>query len=779
MDADTLQLVGDYGTLERIRHLEHHDPHSFLGAHPGTVHGVEGVVVRAQHPTAIGCFCIVEGEPFHMHSLGGGVFSVFLPRRTLPLAYHHRFVFEDGNTWEREDPYRFAPTVGELDLYLLAEGNHRELWNVLGARPLTIDGVAGTSFSVWAPSARRVSVVGDFCDWDARAYPMRALGGSGVWELFIPGVGVGALYKFELKTQEGALRLKTDPMAQAMELPPAQASCVTESSHEWQDDEWMQARAQRDACRAPMNIYEVHLGSWRRLPDEGHRSLSYREAAPLLVEHLRQFGFTHVELLPLAEHAFYASWGYQVTGYYAPTSRYGTPDDFRWFVDYLHRHGFGVIVDWVPAHFPKDDFALRRFDGTALYEHEDPRRGEHPDWGTLIFNYGRPEVRNFLVANALYWLKELHVDGLRVDAVASMLYLDYSREEGAWVPNQHGGRENIEAIEFLKATNHIISEEVPGAITLAEESTSWWGVTKSPQEGGLGFNLKWNMGWMHDTLQYFQKDPVHRKYHQDELTFSMIYEYSERFINSLSHDEVVHGKGALIEKMPGDWWQRLANLRLLLAYQYTRPGKMLNFMGFEVAQHNEWNHDSSVDWHLSEQKDRQGLQRFLVDLGQLYLGESVLWERDPDPEGFEWIECSDRENSVLAFVRKGAKEHAIVVLNMTPVPRESYRIGAFTAGTYNEVFSSDAAAYGGSGFETKKALQTEDLPWHGRDQSLCLDLPPLGLLVLKARNGLKLLTGHDTESPAEATPTDPDALGAKVASVPPSAGPTDDGDVAD
>ena len=757
MDADTLQLVGDYGTLERIRNLEHHDPHSFLGEHPATVHGVEGVTIRAQHPTAVGCFCLIEGEtPVHMHSLGGGVFAVFLPGRKAPFEYRYRFSFEDGSTWERDDPYRFSSTVGELDLYLFAEGNHRALWRVLGARPLIHEGVAGASFAVWAPVARRVSVVGDFCAWDARAYPMRALGSSGVWELFIPGVGVGALYKYEIKTREGALRLKSDPMAQAMELPPAQASCVTESLHQWEDDEWMTERVKRDWTREPMNIYEVHLGSWRRVADEGYRSLTYREAAPRLAEHLASYGFTHVELLPLAEHAFYASWGYQVTGYYAPTARYGTPDDFRWFVDYLHQRGFGVIVDWVPAHFPKDDFALRRFDGTALYEHEDPRRGEHPDWGTLIFNYGRPEVKNFLVANALYWLKELHVDGLRVDAVASMLYLDYSRQEGTWIPNQHGGRENIEAVEFLKTTNHIVSEEAPGAIMVAEESTSWWGVTKSPSDGGLGFTLKWNMGWMHDTLQYFRKDPVHRKYHQDELTFSMLYEYSERFVNSLSHDEVVHGKGALIEKMPGDWWQRQANLRLLLAYQYVRPGKILNFMGFEVAQHNEWNHDSSVDWHLSEQESRQKLQTFLSEIGQLYLEQRALWERDPEPEGFEWIDCSDRENSVLAFVRNGHEEHLVVVMNMTPVPRESYRLGVPAAGTYTQIFCSDAVVYGGSGTPTLDVVRTEDVPWHGRDQSISLTLPPLSLTLYEPGGGTKPPNARDTDPFEEEGPTDVD-----------------------
>jgi len=782
MEPDTLQLVFDYGTLERIRNLEHHDPHSFLGAHAATVHGVAGVVVRALQPGAHGAFCLLLGSPVpvHMHALGGGVFAAFLPGQALPIGYRFRFVAPDGTTWEREDPYRFLPTLGEFDLFLMAEGNHRRLWEVLGAHERVIDGVAGTSFAVWAPAARRVSVVGDFCQWDARNYPMRALGASGVWEIFVPGVGVGAVYKYEIKTREGALRLKSDPFARAMELPPAQASCVTRATHVWQDAEWMARRAEVDLTRRPVNVYEVHLGSWRRLPDEGNRSLGYREIAPLLVEHVKKFGFTHVELMPVAEHAFYASWGYQVTGYYAPTARYGTPDDFRWFVDYLHQHDVGVIVDWVPAHFPKDDFSLRRFDGTALYEHEDPRQGEHPDWGTLIFNFGRPEVRNFLVANALYWLQEFHVDGLRVDAVASMLYLDYSRRDGGWIPNQHGGRENIAAIEFLRATNHIIREEVPGAITIAEESTSWFGVTKPVEEGGLGFTFKWNMGWMHDTLKYFGKDPVHRKYHQDELTFSMIYEYSERFINSLSHDEVVHGKGALIEKMPGDWWQRQANYRLLLAYQYTRPGKQLNFMGIEVAQHNEWNHDSSVDWHLESQECRQQLQRYLSDLGRLYHETPALWANDPEPAGFEWIDCSDRENSVLSFVRRAGDEHVVVVLNMTPVPRQDYRIGAPAPGRYEQRFSSDDARYGGSGTFPPADVHTDEIPWHGRAQSLLLRLPPLGALVLAPAPDQPHDTVPTAEDPEAGAPAATEPTGAAAAGVtgaraaPNGAGPSTD-----
>jgi 1,4-alpha-glucan branching enzyme len=730
-DSETQMLAGNPGDLERIRHGDHHDPHRLLGAHELRLHGVEGVVVRAFHPDAQGAFCQLEGgEEVHMQKVAAGVFAAFLTRRTLPLAYRLRFRFPNQADWERGDPYRFLPSVGEMDLYLLGEGNHRRLWEVLGAHPRTLEGVQGTSFAVWAPNARRVSVVGDFCGWDGRLLPMRVLGGSGVWELFVPEVGVGAFYKFEIKTQQGVLRLKADPMAFAMELPPAQASCVTQLSYEWGDQAWMAERATRDWNREPVAIYEVHLGSWARVPEQGYRSLSYREIAPRLVEHVKRLGFTHVELLPVAEHALYASWGYQVTGYYAPTARYGTPDDFCYFVDCCHQHGIGVIVDWVPAHFPKDDFSLRRFDGTALYEHDDPRRGEHPDWGTLIFNYGRPEVKNFLLANALYWLKQLHVDGLRVDAVASMLYLDYSRREGEWIPNRYGGRENIEAIEFLRATNHIIREEAPGAITIAEESTAWYGVSRPAHEGGLGFTFKWNMGWMHDTLQYFSKEPIHRRYHQDELTFSMIYEYSERFINSLSHDEIVYGKRSLIEKMPGDIWQKFANLRLLLAYQYTRPGKMLLFMGTEVAQHSEWSHDGSVDWALADDPRRQQLQLFIVELSRLYRERPALWWRDPDPDGFEWIDCSDRDNSVLAYVRRAGEDHVVVVLNMTPVPREPYRIGAPKAGRYVQRLSSDEPRFGGSQYETPELVETRDEPAHGRRQSMLLRLPPLGALVL-------------------------------------------------
>jgi 1,4-alpha-glucan branching enzyme len=711
----------------RLQLAAHATPHDVLGAHP--VSG--GCVVRAFHPDAEAVDCLIGGEALPMTALGEGVFAVFVAPAHLPLDYRLRFRFADGSHWERDDPYRFLPTIGEVDCYLFNEGTHRHLWRCLGAHLREMNGVKGVAFAVWAPSARRVSVVGDFCRWDGRLLPMRAIGSSGVFEIFVPGLEAGVLYKFEILTGSGSLRLKADPFAFATERPPGTASRVVDrGTYTWQDDAWMSARLQRDWPREPMRIYEVHLGSWRRVPEERNRALSYRELAETLVPWVKELGFTHLELLPVAEHPFEGSWGYQVTGYFAPTSRFGTPDDFRFFVDACHRAGIGVLVDWVPAHFPKDDFALRRFDGTALYEHEDPRQGEHPDWGTLIFNYGRAEVRNFLIANALFWLDEFHIDGLRVDAVASMLYLDYSRQEGEWIPNVYGGRENLDAVEFVKSFNEAIRTDFPGCFTVAEESTAWSGVTAPVADGGLGFTFKWNMGWMHDTLEYFSHDPVHRRYHQDELTFAMLYENSEHFIMPLSHDEVVHGKGALLAKMPGDEWQKLANLRTLLGYQTTRPGKSLLFMGTELAPYREWDHDTSLDWHLLGEPNRAGLRAFLVDLGRFYAATPCFWAADPDPSGFAWIDCNDRENSVLIFERRHGDAHVVVVLNLTPVPREDYRVGAPLAGTYVERLNSDATAYGGSGYVTAPRIESEPVPFHGRSQSLRLRLPPLSILVL-------------------------------------------------
>jgi 1,4-alpha-glucan branching enzyme len=708
---------------------EHTEPHRVLGAHPAP----DGVVVRAYHPDAVAAECLIPGEAaVTLDPQGpGGLFAGLVAGARLPLRYRLRFTFRDGAAWERGDPYRFLPTVGDVDLHLFGEGTHRRLWDCLGARPRRVDDTQGVAFAVWAPNARRVSVVGDFCGWDGRLLPMRQVGSSGVFELFVPEVPADAFYKYEILTPAGALRLKTDPFAFAMEMPPGTASRVFRSRYRWGDAEWMTARAKRDATREPMAIYEVHLGSWARVPEEGNRSLSYRELAPKLVAHVQRLGFTHLELLPVMEHPFTGSWGYQVSGYYAPTARHGTPDDLRHFVDYCHRHGVGVLLDWVPGHFPRDDFALARFDGTALYEHEDPRRGAHPDWGTLIFNYGRNEVRNFLIANALYWLSEFHVDGLRVDAVASMLYLDYSRAPGEWVPNRYGGRENIEAIGFLRQLTDTIAAEQPGCVTVAEESTAWPGVTRPTATGGLGFTFKWNMGWMHDTLQYLQHDPVHRRFHHDQLTFAMLYEYSERFIMPLSHDEVVHGKGSLLGKMPGDPWQKFANLRLLYAYQFTRPGKPLLFMGAEFAPDAEWDHDGSLHWHLLEDPLRAGLSRFFEDLGRLYRETPCFWQADPDPEGFSWVDCNDRENSVVSYVRRAGGKEIVVVLNCTPVPREHYRIGAPRSGRWVRRFSSDDARYGGSGFETVAEVTAEPHGCHGYPQSFELMLPPLGVLVLE------------------------------------------------
>jgi 1,4-alpha-glucan branching enzyme len=664
-----------------------------------------------------------------MSSLRPGFFVAYLPEASFPLRYRFRYHFHGGATWEEDDPYRFLPTLGDVDIYLISEGTHRALWRHFGAHPRNMDGVDGVGFAVWAPSALGVSVVGDFCRWDERRLPMRRLGASGVFELFVPGVSAGALYQYRITAPDGDIRKKADPYAQAMELPPGTASRVVTSSYKWGDDEWMSQRAPRKPQRESMAVYEVHLGSWARVVEEGNRPLTYREIAPRLVEHVKRLGFTHLEFLPLAEHPFTGSWGYQVSAYFAPTARYGTPDDLRYLIDYCHRAGLGVILDWVPAHFPKDDFALRRFDGTALYEHEDPRRGEHPEWGTLIFNFGRREVRNFLVANALYWLEEFHIDALRVDAVASMLYLDYSRKAGEWIPNRLGGREDLEAIEFIQTLNRTIAEEQVGCFTIAEESTAWPKVTAPVSEGGLGFAFKWNMGWMHDTLTYFALDPVYRSSHHELLTFGMMYEYSEHFVLPLSHDEVVHGKGTLLTRMPGDEWRQFANLRALYAYQYTRPGKPLLFMGGELGSRREWNHDTSLDWHLSQHPLHAGLLRFVADLGALYQARPELWRADSDPAGFAWLDADDRQHSIFSYVRRDGARHLLVLLNLTPVPRERYRAGAPGSGGYEVVLSSDDLRYGGSGYGPAR-FDSELIPWQGQPHSILLTLPPLGALVL-------------------------------------------------
>ena len=707
---------------------EHAYPHALLGPHPRD----GGVIIRAYHPEVAQVDLILAGEVLPMEKVHPGGLFAALVEEEVPSPYRLRFHFVDGTSWERDDPYRFPPTLGEVDLHLFGEGNHFELYRRLGAHPMELEGVRGVAFAVWAPNARRVSVVGDFNRWDGRIYPLRALGESGVWEIFIPEISPGAIYKYEIKTHKGLLRIKTDPFAFCHEVRPRTGSIIWDlGRYRWGDEEWIRGRGERDIYREPLNIYEVHLGSWKRVPEEGGRWLTYQEIAPPLVEHLRRYGFTHVELLPIMEHPLDESWGYETTGYYAPTSRYGTPEDFKYFVDHCHRNGIGVILDWPPAHFPKDDYSLRLFDGTPLYEPDDPLLAEHPDWGTLIFNYGRPEVRNFLLSSALFWLEEYHIDGLRVDAVASMLYLDYSRGPGQWRPNKYGGNENLEAIEFLKQLNEVIYARFPGCFTIAEESTAWPGVSRPVYLGGLGFGFKWDLGWMHDTLGYFSKDPVHRRWHQNDLTFSMLYARSENFILPLSHDEVVHGKGSLYSKMPGDRWQRMANLRTLLAYMYTHPGKKLLFMGSEIAQEREWNSKESLDWHLLKEPDRQAFSRFLEDLGRLYLREPSLWQGDHDPHGFEWVDCHDSDNSAFSYIRRAGKDFLICVLNLTPVPRFNYRIGAPERGIYREILNSDSHHYGGSDLGNLGYVAADPLPWHGFPYSLNLTLPPLSCLILK------------------------------------------------
>ena len=704
-------------------------PHDLLGAHPTTVDGVAGVAIRAFQPNAAAMAVVLGEQRWPMQRDEDGLFTLFLSDRTASLPYRFERTFGDGRLDVCDDPYRFRPTLGEMDLHLFNEGRHLRLWEKLGAHVCELDGVSGTSFAVWAPNATRVSVIGTFNAWDGRTHPMRLLGASGVFELFVPAVAADAMYKFEIRSPSGALRVKTDPYAFRMEQGPGYASIVqARGTYKWNDGAWLAQRADADPLREPMLVYEVHLGSWMR--GEHNRLLTYAELAPRLAAHVKRMGFTHVELLPVLEHPFGGSWGYQVGGYFAPTSRHGSPDEFRLFVDTMHEAGIGVLLDWVPAHFPKDDWALRRFDGTACYEHEDPRLGDHPEWGTHIFNYARHEVRNFLLANALYWIEEFHIDGLRVDAVASMLYLDYGREAGQWLRNRFGGRENLDAVSLLKQLNHAVHSLHPGVITVAEESTSWPRVTHPISEGGLGFTLKWNMGWMHDTLDYFKVDPFFRKGAHDKLTFAMMYEYSERFMNPLSHDEVVHLKKSLLEKMPGDVWQRFANLRALIGYSITRPGKSLFFMGTELGSHHEWNHDIGLEWDLLGDARRQGLMAFMESLGALYRQHACFWRRDHEPSGFGWIDVCDKEQSVLSYARYDGAGHAIVALNLTPVPRETYRLGAPSLGTYHVVLNSDAPAFGGGGYPVAEMVEAELVPYHGFPQSITVSLPPLSMLVL-------------------------------------------------
>jgi 1,4-alpha-glucan branching enzyme len=716
--------------VEQLVRREHPDPHRLLGAHPCN----GGVVVRAFRPAAERILARPDGgEPISLEQRHpAGLFEGTLDDAKLPLRYELEVSYPDGNTFTLLDPYSFPPTMGELDVHLAAEGRHEDIYERLGAHVRDMEGVTGTSFAVWAPSAKAVSVVGDFNSWDGRLHPMRSLGSSGIWEIFLPGVEEGAAYKYEILTQSGEIRMKADPFAFATQHPPRTDSVVFRTRHEWGDADWVERRAASAPHEEPVSIYEVHLGSWRLNPLEGNRSLSYEELGDELAAYVTDMGFTHVELLPVMEHPFSGSWGYQVSGYFAPTARHGTPDDFRVFVDRLHQAGIGVILDWVPAHFPRDDWALARFDGSALYEHEDPRRGAHPEWGTLIFNYGRNEVRNFLLASALFWPREYHADGLRVDAVASMLYLDYSRPEGAWVPNEYGGNEDLDAVSFLKELNEVIHRREPGIVSAAEESTAWPGVSRPTYLGGLGFGFKWNMGWMHDTLDYFQRDPIHRRFHHHQLTFSLMYAFTENFVLPLSHDEVVHGKGSLYSKMAGDRWQKLANLRSLYAYMWAHPGKKLLFMGGELAQEAEWSHERSLDWHLLEDAGNAGVQAVVRDLNRVLRSEPALYERDFDPAGFWWLEANDAAANVIAFARhsKDGSRVLVCAANLAPVPRPDYRLGLPRAGRWREAINTDSSFYGGTDTGNLGGIEAEPIGWHEQPFSAEVTLPPLGVIWL-------------------------------------------------
>lgn len=733
MDADNLNK-----DLELILHAEHHDPFSYLGMHPIWFQGKSVIVVRAFLPEAEDATVIDAGRPDVVYPMNkrhsDGIFEAVIGSRDKVFPYRLRLRESSGNTQEFSDPYSFLPIMSSYDLHLFAEGKNFFMYRKMGAHVLTHNDITGVYFTVWAPNAVRVSVVGNFNRWDGRRHPMRVLGGSGVWELFIPGLSEGETYKYEIKTMDSLILLKSDPYGFYSEIRPNTASIVCNTDrYNWGDAEWLAARQHKDLHQAPVSIYEVHLGSWRRKCEEGNRFLTYRELAHELVDYVREMGFTHIELLPVAEHPLDISWGYQVTGYFAPTSRYGTPDDFMYFVDHCHQNGIGVILDWVPGHFPKDAHGLAWFDGTALYEHLDPRIGEHKEWGTLVFNYGRSEVKNFLISNALFWFDKYHIDGLRVDAVASMLYLDYSREGGDWLPNKYGGRENLEAIDFIREFNEVVYKYFPGIMTIAEESTAWPLVSKPTYLGGLGFGFKWNMGWMHDTLEYFTKESIHRKYHQGSLTFSLLYAFHENFILPLSHDEVVHGKRSLLDKMTGYLHDRFANLRLLYGYMYGHPGKKLLFMGGEIGQWWEWNCDVSIDWHLLQYHEHQTLQRFVRDLNHLYRTEPALCEIDFEYTGFEWIDFHDADNSIVSFLRKGKNpdDMLIFVCNFTPVQRGGYRIGVPRAGYYKEILNSDSEVYGGGNRGNAGGVWSMPIPWQGKHQLLELTLPPLGLIVLK------------------------------------------------
>jgi 1,4-alpha-glucan branching enzyme len=716
--------------MDAIIGASHGDPFRVLGQHATS----SGWIIRVSHAEAKSVTILdldhpgvsIEAERVHPKGIFEAVVSA-------PIAYEIRYGFADGSEFVTRDPYSFDTVLGEMDLHLIGEGTHWRLYDRLGAHLTTVDGVSGVHFAVWAPNAVRVSVVGDFNQWDGRRHMMRLHPGVGVWEIFVPGIAEGAHYKFEIRAKSGDILVKTDPMAFYAQHGTKTAAMVFNlDRYAWADETWMDDRKHKEWHRRPVSVYEVHLGSWRLIPEEGNRPLSYLELADELVPYVKEMGYTHVELMPVAEHPFDGSWGYQITGYFAPTSRFGNPDEFRHFVDRCHQAGIGVIVDWVPGHFPKDAHGLARFDGTALYEHADPRQGEHRDWGTLIFNYGRNEVCNFLISNALFWMEHYHIDGLRVDAVASMLYLDYSREAGDWIPNEHGGRENLAAISFMKRCNEICYERFPGIMTIAEESTAWPMVSRPTYLGGLGFGFKWNMGWMNDSLFYMSRDPVYRKFHQGTITFSLLYAFHEHFILVLSHDEVVHGKGSLIKKMPGDDWQKFANLRMFYAWMYGHPGKKLLFMGGEFGQWDEWRHDKSLDWHLAKYPMHDGLQRLVQHLNWLLKSEPALYDQDDNPEGFEWIDFQDSEGSVVSFIRRARNGQFLVfAVNATPVPRYEYRIGVPNEGYYAEVLNSDAQTYGGANIGNYGGRWADDEPAHGRPFSLSIALPPLSTIAFK------------------------------------------------
>ncbi len=734
--------------IDQIVLAAHSDPFHILGAHLIESEEKEGeethslVTIRAFLPDAVAAWVLPEGEPsipVPMQKIREeGFYESQFPQKSQIFSYKLQKQTTEGDIYQFHDPYCFWPVLTDFDLHLIGEGSHYKKYDKLGAHLMSLNGIEGVFFAVWAPNAERISVIGDFNLWDGRSHPMRCRGSSGLWELFIPGLVEGTLYKYEIKSHAGgSLAQKVDPYAFFFEIPPKTACVVHRlDRYHWQDQEWMKKRQEKNWLESPIIIYEVHLGSWMRVPEEGNRYLTYRELADKLILYCHQMGFTHLELLPITEHPFDGSWGYQTVGYFAPTSRYGSPEDFMWFVDRCHQNGLGVILDWVPAHFPKDGHGLASFDGTCLYEHADPRQGEHRDWGTLIFNYGRNEVRSFLLNSALFWLDKYHLDGLRVDAVASMLYLDYSRKPGEWIPNQFGGNENLDAIDFLKKFNEVAYHYHPGVLTIAEESTAWPAVSRPTYLGGLGFSLKWNMGWMNDILSYFSQDPIHRKFHHNNLTFALMYAFTENFILPLSHDEVVHGKCSLLNKMPGYVPDKFSNLRLLLSYMYGQPGKKLLFMGAEIGQWQEWNHDTSLDWNLLGWDQHRKMQRFVQDLNRLYTSHPALYEVDFHYTGFEWIDFHDADNSIVSFIRRGRhpEDFLVFVYNFTPVLRGGYRVGVPSPGFYREILNSDSEIYGGFNQGNSGGLPTDEYAWQGRDYSLLLTLPPLAGLVFKLEN---------------------------------------------